>query len=301
MNYKESPIEKNTSVERKLIEKGLIPLDKSWVIRMGFLDVINGYGDNYTASFLNQQENLGNDLRVLGGALANWVTDEPIDVGESATLFRFLRFASWKLGLEKQFIKHGSLIERSITNDKKIIECSIPELLKLDNGTTQWASAAILMGNKERIPNPPYKLRLTQKALEHWNERRDMHEKWNGIYWDETILTHAVSFIHLIQNNSTDFVPKQAEDYCFARAFEFISPEEGARRWPNLRGHESNRIIEMEDALSQVYSGTKITSGDHRVVQAGVMRQIQLYGDINVKNPSSVNKSWPQFWKFLKG
>ena len=34
-----------------------------------------------------------------------------------------------------------------------------------------------------------------------------------------------------------------------ARAFGFISKEEGEEKWPSLRGHESDRIEEMEKEM----------------------------------------------------
>lgn len=172
-------------------------------------------------------------------------------------------------------------------NDPNIVNYSLEELLKLDNGTSQWASAAILLGNKERIEDPPFKLQLTYDAVEHWENKRLNDECWEPKY-DETILRQAKAYLGLER-----FIAQQAEDYCFARAFGLISPEEGEKRWPSLKSHESNRIEEMEKALQQ----TGITSKDHRVVQAITM----LKGDkVKIKYPNSVNKSWPQFWEFLE-
>ncbi|MBI2547136.1 MAG: hypothetical protein HYW23_01680 [Candidatus Aenigmarchaeota archaeon] len=90
-----------------------------------------------------------------------------------------------------------------------------------------------------------------------------------------------------------EFNPQHAEDYCFARAFGIMNAQEGAMRWPSLRGHESDRIDEMEDALRQ----EEVTSKDHRVVQSLAM---QKRGNVKIKYPDSVKKSWPQFWKFLE-
>ena len=86
-----------------LIEKGYIPLDKSWTIRMGVLDLLNDYDDS--VRFLKKEDQLSDDLQSLYKALIAWKSNEPINVGESATLYRFLRFASWKLELDKKFVK----------------------------------------------------------------------------------------------------------------------------------------------------------------------------------------------------
>lgn len=271
-------------------------MDKSWIIRMGVLDLLNGYDD--TIRFLEQQEQLSDDLRTLYHASLAWKSEEPVDVGESATLYRFLKFASWKLGLSKKFVVRGSLILRQVCNKPEIINYSLDRLLQLDNGTSQWASAAVLLGNQERIANPPYKLRLTYEAVEHWKHQRANNQCWVPRY-DNTILIQATTFLKLLKAEKVTFVPKQAEDYCFARAFGFITKKEGESRWPSLRGHESNRISEMEKMLYNAEREIEIISKDHRIVQAIAMLQKIKNKEIKIKYPSAVNKSWPQFWKFL--
>jgi len=283
-------------MEHYLIKQGYIPLDKSWIIRMGVLDLLNGYED--TIQFIKQQEQLSDDLKTLYRASIAWKSDGPIDVGESGTLFRFLRFASWKLGVDKEFILHGSLEKREICDDPKIVNYSLDELLKLDNGTSQWASASVLLGSKERILNPPYKLKLSYEAISHWNKQRKNGQRWEPRY-DETILRQAIAFLELLKKGETSFIPQQPEDYCFARAFEFITKKNGEFRWLSLRGHESNRITEMERVLYDSGLGKEIDSTDHRVVQAIVMLQKVKGKDIKVKYPETARKSWPQFWKFL--
>src|SRR3989344_2513848 len=114
-----------------------IPLDKSWIIRMGVLDLLNGYDD--TIEFLKKQYILNDDLQHLLIASQQWKESEYIDIGESATLYRFLKFASWKLNLYKKFRLKGTLQERKICDNKYILNWSLKELLTLDNGTSQWA------------------------------------------------------------------------------------------------------------------------------------------------------------------
>src|SRR4051812_23497204 len=95
-----------------------------------------------------------------------------------------------------------------------------------------------------------------------------------------------------------NFIPQQAEDYCFARAFGFIDAIQGEQRWPQLHNHESDRIVEMERALAESETGF-VTSDDHRVVQAIAMRCACLHKHMRFSNPKAVNKSWPEFWRFL--
>jgi len=82
----------------KINKNKFIPLDKSWVIRMGVLDLIHGYKD--INNFLANQGNLSGDLLALKRVLKIWNSDKSVDVGESGTLYRFLKFISWKLKLK---------------------------------------------------------------------------------------------------------------------------------------------------------------------------------------------------------
>ncbi len=275
----------------------LIPLDKSWIIRMGILDLVNGRTD--IINFLDEQSQLGDDLEALKNVAKIWGGDEPVDVGESGTLYRLLQFASWKLGLNKKFIKRGTLNDRKINSDPSIVNLNTQQLLELDNGTSQWATAAVLLGNPERLPNPPYKLKLTYDAVADWHAKRQQGRMWS-IRHDATIKAQADAFIQLSRGAGVVFKPEQAEDYCFARVFGFISKEEGELRWPSLKGHESNRIEEMETVIAQAEQGLPIESRDHRVVQAMAMWGAVNNKPITFTHPESVNKSWPQFWEFLK-
>jgi len=276
--------------------KKFIPLDKSSIIGMGLLDIINGYKDIET--FLGQQKILSEDLLALKRASELWRTNEPIDVGESGTLYRLLQFASWKLGLNKKFIIRGTLKNKKITDDPGIVNLPLEELLKLDNGTSQWATATKLLGNKETVSNPPYKLKITYEAIRHWKKRRKEGLSWEPRQ-DETILKQAETFLSLSRKENAKFIAEQAEDYCFARAFNFISQEEGLKRWPSLQSHESNRILEMENALNVAQKGEEIISKDHRVIQAIVMWGIVNNSAVKIKHPEAVNKSWPEFWEFI--
>lgn len=280
----------------ELIEKGYIPLDKSWIIRMGVLDIVNGRSG--IIDFLNKQKNLGDDLIALQKAAETWNTHESIDVGESGTLYRFLQFASWKLELNKKFIKSGTLKNRKIIEDPNIVNLSQEELLKLDNNTSQWASASVLSGDSERLTNSPFKLKVTYEAVEHWNKKRKEGKVWEPKY-DMTIKNQAETFLKLLQKQKVGFIAEQAEDFCFAYAFGYISLEEGDKKWPSLRTHESDRIEEIERSLKAAKEGKEIYSKDHRVVQAIAMWGTLNSRKMNILYPESVNKSWPQFWDFL--
>lgn len=273
-----------------------IPLDKSWINRMGVLDLIHDHND--IVLFLNTQDTLSDDLLALKRACEVWGTDNPIEVGESGTLYRFLQFASWKLNLNKRFVTKGTLRERKIGQDYTLVNLTQRELLELPGEpTSQWASASVLLGDEERLTRVPYKLRVTYEAVEHWRSQRNEGKTWES-RGDSTILVQAETFVKLLRGEGSDFVPLQAEDYCFARIFGYINRDEGARRWPNLAGHESNRLNEMENVIEAVQTGQEVGSKDHRVVQAVVMWGLVNKTQVKVRYPNAVCKSWPEFWQF---
>jgi hypothetical protein len=278
------------------IENDLIPLDKSWIIRMGILDLIHGREDIHI--FLSNQHDLSDDLLALKQVVKTWNTHKRINVGESGTLYRFLKYISWKDGLHKEFVVTGTLRGRKICSDSKIISMSQAELLKLDHETSQWASASALSGDEGRIASPPFKLKLTYEAIDYWNKQRQKGVTWAPRY-DETILAQADAYIKILKNECINFLPKQAEDYCFAFVFGYVSEQEGERRWPSLRNHESDRIKEMTLMLDRAKQGGEVTSKDHRVVQAIAMWGQAKNFQIKIIYPDVVNKSWPQFWRFL--
>ncbi len=132
-----------------------IPLDKSWLMRLGFLDVLDGRHD--IDEFLQALPDASADLRALARASQQWRDGGDIEVGESGTLYRFLQFAAWLRGEDRVFVKTGTLKDREMTDDSSIVNLPLAELLLLDGGTSQWASAAVLLGNNETPPDPvPY-------------------------------------------------------------------------------------------------------------------------------------------------
>ncbi|MFA7252354.1 MAG: hypothetical protein WC027_00665 [Candidatus Paceibacterota bacterium] len=284
---------------RELNLDNYIPLDKYWMIRMGVLDILNGKKDIVKILEKEDRKNLGGDVSALFNAAKNWETKNEISVGESGTLFRYLQFAIWKLKLNKKLIKEGTLIKRDVCNNPEIVKWPLAKLLELDKGTSQWASAAVLLGNEEKIENSPYFLKLTSEALKHWQDRRKEGLVYD-IRHDQILGRQAEAFLELLEKNKTSFRASNPDDYCFARAFNLINKEEGAKRFPAIQGHESNRLDEMEKCLRQFEGGEVIETNDHRVVQSIAMLGVLKNKKVKFSNPGCVSKSWPQFWDFLK-
>jgi hypothetical protein len=276
-----------------------IPLDKSWLIRMTVMDLL--YGDpNEVRPRLRKLLDgvpLSDDIQMARRLVDDWEKPE-WNVGESGTLYRFLTFINWRLGYQKRIVKTGTLAHRQINNNPKIADFPQSELLRLDNHTSQWASAAVICGNKERLSDPPYKLQLTYEAVDHWWKAQKEKKPWE-LRQDATISEQAKTFVHMKNGGMVIFRPRHSEDYCFARAFGLIEELTAAKQWPSLRTHETDRIEEMSKGMRSLTRTGTIGSLDHRVVQALVMfaelRQIPYI----VTHPKAVNKSWPQFWAFI--
>jgi hypothetical protein len=273
-----------------------IPLDKSWAIRCLCLDIIHGYTD--AKSILSGYE-LSDDIENALGACLNWNVSDEIFVGESGTLYRFLKYINIVKKTKKKFIITGTLLNRNISDDKSVVNLGIKDLLTFENNTSQWASAAYLCGVKfDTSMEVPYKLQLTVEAVKHWNERRKAGKAWEPRL-DPTIENQAKAFIAMRNGENIDWTPSHSEDYCFARVFGLITSDEGLKRWPNLTNHETNRIDEMENAIKTFECDQTCISKDHRVVQAMTMFALVKGFPITTKHIDAVNKSWPEFWKFI--
>jgi hypothetical protein len=285
-----------------LVAGGYIPLSKSWHIRMGVLDLL-GYkgvtGSQATASFLERQRGLPEDLRALLEAMDDWLNRRPVYVGESGTLYRCLRFAAWKANEARIFVKKGTLQTRKICDDPAIVHWPLEKLLTLDSGTSQWATAAVLCGAQKRMLRKHYMLNLTYEAVDQWQQRRKEGRQCD-VRYDDTLLRQATAFLNCLRTDTMTFEPRQAEDYCFARAFGLMTEKQGLKRWPGLRQHESDRISEMEKVMIAAENGLAVASRDHRVIQAYTMYQLSRHRHALVDNPECVRKSWPQFWRFHK-
>lgn len=268
--------------------QALMPLDKAWMIRMGMLDLQAGKTE--VRDYLKQhKQELGDDLLALLRVLSEWGSGEALDVGESGTLYRFTQFLLWLQKSSQQIITRGTLQTRTLHNDPGVIDDSIEELLQLDGGTSQWASAKLLFTDVQAssLTNAPYHLQMSIEAEKQytrgWSPRKD-----------KTIQLQAEAYYRWSQGKEVTFTPQQAEDFPFAVAFGATTIEEGAQRWPQLHNHETDRVEEMERLLT----ADTIDSPDHRIVQALAMR----YPDRAITGVSkrAVAKTWPQFWKFLQ-
>jgi len=293
----------------KIHPETYMPPDKSWLMRLGILSLRDNYLEMFLEKISTIENRFGGDLKAFKRCLENWNQDE-LYVGESATLFRFLQFYIWQNNLTKKLVKEGSLLKRRVSEDPDIIFLSQRELLNIDEGTTQWASAKVLCGDKERIDDAPAKLVMTYRIVDAWNsmvlpEYSDRIDKNFDLaisrsMLDSNICNHVFVLYSLLAGHDHLWLPLEAEDYCFARSLSIMTQEDGQTIWPQLANHESNRLEAMEEALDQLYNGKPITSQDHRVIHAVVMKALIDGIEVNVVNREAVNKSWTRFWDFIE-
>jgi hypothetical protein len=276
-----------------------IPLDKAWIIRLGFLDILNGRSERIQRkiekwSGSNSNESLPIDIRALVSCARVWDDKTAqIPVADSRTLHCFLKFATWK-NKEDRLFRIGNLLhKRNPSQDAAIVGMNQRRLMNLEGGHSVWASAAAINGDKERMWNPPVDLELTYRAISSWRPETDY-----SLFFDQTIIRH-VEVIDSCFRKKIGWKPGYPEDYCLARVLGVMDMQSGKSRWPELAGVNNNRIMELEKQIGYAQKGEQITSNDHRIVQALAVKAILDNKEIRVKDPECVAKSWPKFWEFL--
>lgn len=282
------------------IDQSTMPWDKSWGLRCGVLDIVHGQPER-AIHVLDSNPPLSDDLVALREAAWEWDKTDVISVGESGTLYRFLQYVSWQQGLNKQFMKSGTLQGRGMSTQDIVMHRNQAGLLLLDNETSQWASAAALCGDPERLPNPPFKLATTYEAIDHWNQAQAASKPWE-LRKDATITAQAVAFQGLLKGLQPNFEPVQAEDFPFARVFDYMTTDEAKKRWRSLAGHESNRFEEVDAMLALAEQGEPVPTRDHRIAQAIIFWGKITEREVEIIHPECISKSWPveQFDAFLK-
>jgi len=270
------------------MENDLLPLSKSWVIRMLFLDMIYGEKSGYQAiGYIQAQDKkyLSDDILAALDCAQNYIKGNHVyDVRNAGTVCRFLVYI---MQGKKYELRLGEQLQRRIKKwPDNLNKLSVAELLKL--GTSQYASAALLLGAEPTEKLHP-KCLLAVEARKAYFENGG---KWLSRY-DEVIVGQLENFLYKKEIKSPI-----AEDYCYLRAFNLITHDEGQKQWPELANHESNRLKVMEEICVD-FDRQIEAPDDHRVVMAVALRQTSLGLPVRVSNKECVAKSWPQFWVWL--
>lgn len=283
---------------------------------MLFLDLIVGDYERIDAYFQECEQQgivLSQDHHSMRSAAHTYRSGLPIDTGESGTVYRKMKMLCWSRREDRVFVQRDTALKRSFTDDPHIFHLAYNQLLQLDGGTSQYASAAFLLRPYQPLMYPEdgalqrdlttnelhYKFKVAIDAKLHWLLARSSGKSWQSRQ-DPTIIAQATAIERWAHNGyrgPLNFKPEQAEDTLLAMAFGILTPDLVARLYPQVANHESNRLIALEEALAEYLCGQKISTGDHRVVTALALR----YGlsEQAFTNPRSVEKAWPLFWRFF--
>lgn len=272
----------------------LLPWHKSLIIRFVFLDLIHGKIERSIKWLADNEATLGDDLLALLRTMKQFLAGEDIDVGESGTLLRFWRYYLLLIGDTRRIIVRGTAHKRRFYQGNDVIDMEDKELLYLDNGTSQWASIAALCGRIERPTRKlPGHLELTFNAIKLWQDAEFYEEMWPARK-DRYITEMVEAWLEWKRTGVMKLTIDNAEKAFFGAMFGLIPPEEAYRQFPQMVDHESNRIKAMR--RYRHWWWFIVGSRDHRVVQA-----LAMSGKWCVfLHRGCVNKSWPQFWRFME-
>lgn len=290
-----------------------MPYDKSRAQRRTFLDAMNGKWDtiDLVEGKMAAGEEVGDDIRFGYHASIDWLCGAPINVGESRTTHSFYKFASMKLGQDREFVLYGTLAGRELFDDPEIVNYTMDQLIQLK--TSQMASAAAMMGNIQRPTLPiPNKLQVTYDTMREWaSHQRRQDAEGEKIYWplekDSTIEGQMRAFVDYMmikvsgnEGAKMRYKVTHSEDVPFGIAFGLIDPEEAAEAYPNSRYHESDRIAEVPREIQRARDTGWIESKDHRPIYSVALLMLSEGTEVKIRHEGALRKSFPGFKAFYE-
>jgi hypothetical protein len=276
-----------------------IPRCKSWAERMAILDATRGYARNSAKIFKEHEHELSDDLISVKNCVDVWDTDKPLNVGEAGTWYRLVWFYHTKNNIKREIIREGTLKTREVCTNPEIVDGKKwpPErLLTLDNGTTQLATAAYLMGDERKVQDTQYytpkyeKLHMTYESVPYWEEKNKNNEPWE-MRKDKTIERQIRAYLQYLKTGKMEFVPRHSEDYCFAKIFNAMDSEQ-EKSFTSVKTHESDRT-KIGEAIEEAEKYHKTSSKDHRIITNLVLDYLAKGIDLHIEHPEHISKAWP--------
>lgn len=270
--------------------EALQPLEKSWYANLGLADLIVG-NDRTVRSLDAYPKPLPHDvLHMRESSRLILAGEKDIPVGEGGACARKLTFASAIFGWGLRLHKAGSLKDRPDEFTPDMVQWSLKDLGTVNKDSSQLASASVMCGNVEPIPdNAAYHLKLAHEAREHW-QNYPSDKPWD-IKLDRTIRRHSVAYVGWLATGIFNLEMIQPEDYAIGRVFQVATPQDAINLgWSSLEGHESSRLVSVDEAIAQATAGEEVTLIDHRPLQA--LRMRYGYG-VRFANIQAISKSWP--------
>lgn len=230
-----------------------------------------------------------------------------LDPGDSRTLLIMLRMLLWSTKTTRKVCLSPMQVARQVEDDPEIATWTLEKMLTLSNGTTQFASAAILLQNRK--PDeiealirllPPEKrpmIQLTKTIKTAWLKNHTQNNPFSLEQLEpEAVLQRQARHYYSEQMSGTK-IPYHAthsEEAIYAVLHGDMLLEEAAARFPMLRSHETDRIAEIEKVLC----GDVVDSIDHRIVQAALLTNTVAHW--TSRSEKAVRKTWPDFFEFLQ-
>jgi hypothetical protein len=268
----------------------LLPPEKSWYANLGYQALIAGSSlvvDSLRSyGVLLSRDTI--DMCVSSEQILRGETE--IQVGEGGAWARRLTYGNAKYGWGLTIVKGGTLVDRPDDFTPDMVDAPISELRKLNKGSSQLASAAVLSGNDEPLPNDaPYHLRMAYEARDFWDQCPK--DQLLPLRRDATLRRHTLAWLGWRMTNEFILELIQPEDYAIARVFGTTTPEEAEKLgWGSLEGHESSRFLSVDDSIDLVAQGLPVPYADHRILQALRFRHGWTP---RFKHVKAIGKSWP--------
>lgn len=231
--------------------KRLVPqINKSSGIRWVVKDALSPE-NTVVNTFLHTPENypFGEDMEAAFRVSRQLKTGEPLEPGDSRTLLIMSRMLLYTKRIDRKIILTPMQERRNVEDDPAIADLPLMEMLKLSGGTTQWASAAILL--QERHPDEIQKIlqalpeeqrtmiRLTIDIKRRWLCYRALGRPFviTEQEKEQTLLRQASHYVtRLVTGANLPFKPLHSEDAIYAVMSGNMTLEEAAELFPMLPG-----------------------------------------------------------------
>jgi hypothetical protein len=223
--------------------------------------------------------------------------------GDSRTLLIYTRVHLYTRGMFDREIELTSMqVSREVEDDPEILGMSLLDSLSLSGGTTQWASALILLQGREdweikdllaTIPKEQHTMILRSVRVRNELQQNIRKQKPFELTEADRERTITGEAQHLFTRLSTGLnpliVPTHSEQVIQAVMNGSITLKEAERNFPMLRQHETDRIAELTKVMNQEVVDTP----DHRMFFGAVNTRDEP--EFTERSERAGNKTAPKF------
>lgn len=279
------------------IDSGLLPIDSWEVMCLLLLDVVNNV--KRAPEQLFKLSTKPDRVVATLTALSGWRKGNDVLVRNDMQLFQMLKFVAWRLGIEKKFVREGTLRNIVSLEDPSFADLGIMDLLEVDHSGV-FASAATICGDRISRSDmpllmPPY-LERTAHAVYLWHQAEKYRQPW-GIPIDLSAVRQLKAMVSLIRGEGVVFEPECPRDFFFGKIFGRVTLDDALERWPDFALSFKERI-KLFDAQVAKYSNQKIIESPYGPeMRAMVMHSKTRRSRCLVDNRCVATHDWPDFWE----